>query len=748
MSNLIDKGLKVASYAVGGLNILKGEGSKGLMLINSQRQISKLEEIDKDIREGNKVLYEGFDSLNNHFENLTEINENGFSELSKNTKAVGQAIVNLGTDIKAVEYAVEEMGSKIVEGLYEQTIQQREFQTQFIESNEKINEVLDRIHFENKKQTFALENPDQIASNEKLQTARKIIKLFDSKSNNVEYIQDAIELSKDAIKIDPFNEGAIFYCAKWMNIIGIAGWKEMYVDSMKKTIIEIENDNESQVELAKGNAYRLSISASIDIVESLDFKLFGEEFYTFAINHCGEHFLITLEVFYFYYLCYEANDEKAYEHLLGCYSRFGEENFDKELTANPMTLVFDTFWSCKNLLNLERKRNKEKQDQLKIARAESERARLAKLEVSKALEAERVIECKEMIYQNINNRICEYENFIKKLTLNELHENLIMELSPNILMQQDVENSKIIEKLNEKDHELNIFKWKPSKKKISSLELGALSSDAIFKLCLDEVSIASEKLYNVAHEFYLLNHDLISDHEKLSEALVNHHYETKFPDTFDLTSGVQGIKTERKFLQNTLNILKENKDSLKRREVKFEPTKEEIIIQTEEMIKSIVKEALPYICILNDILNEKKFNQSGIDQSKDLKVNKKNSGMLNSFLEKIQTSLSDYEYKKKVGLSSDDILRIWNQKLQIDDADILNHKELQNFFDELFMIINNFPNIHNMNSDIFNLNIELLELLNNCNQDFLYMAVKDYKSMIDKGLNTVKEINKAVQLFQ
>ena len=39
MSNLIDKGLKVASYAVGGLNILKGEGSKGLMLINSQRQI-------------------------------------------------------------------------------------------------------------------------------------------------------------------------------------------------------------------------------------------------------------------------------------------------------------------------------------------------------------------------------------------------------------------------------------------------------------------------------------------------------------------------------------------------------------------------------------------------------------------------------------------------------------------------------------------------------------------------------------
>ena len=46
------------------------------------------------------------------------------------------------------------------------------------------------------------------------------------------------------------------------------------------------------------------------------------------------------------------------------------------------------------------------------------------------------------------------------------------------------------------------------------------------------------------------------------------------------------------------------------------------------------------------------------------------------------------------------------------------------------------------------MNIELLELLNNCNQDFLYMAVKDYKSMIDKGLNTVKEINKAVQLFQ
>ena len=148
-------------------------------------------------------------------------------------------------------------------------------------------------------------------------------------------------------------------------------------------------------------------------------------------------------------------------------------------------------------------------------------------------------------------------------------------------------------------------------------------------------------------EFYLLNHNLISDHEKLSEALVNHHYETKFPDTFDLTSGVQGIKTERKFLQNTLNILKENKDSLKRREVKFEPTKEEIIIQTEEMIKSIVKEALPYICILNDILNEKKYNQSGIDQSKDLKVNKKNNFNyeVENTSRSVGTRLSHYIYK-------------------------------------------------------------------------------------------------------
>lgn len=745
MNNLINKGLKVASYAIGGLNILKGEGSKGLMLINSQRQINNLEEIDKDIREGNKALYEGFDSLNNHFENLTEINETGFSELSKNTKAVRESIVKLGADMKAVEFAVKEVGARMVEEQVKQTYQLREFQAKFIESNELIIEIQDRIYIENKKQTFAMENPDQIASIEKLQTAQKMIKLFDSKSNNIETIQDAIEISKDAFKIDPFNEAAIFYCAKWMNIIGIAGWKEMYVDSMKKTIIELENNNKSQVELAKGNAYRLSISASIDIIESLDFKLFGEEFYSFAKDHCGEHFLITLEVFYFYYLCYKANEEKAYKHLLGCYSRFGEENIDKELTANPMTLGFDTFWSCKNRLNIERKRNKEE-------KAQEELRRKLEAERVKEYEAERVKEYKEMIYQNINNRIWEYEKFIKKLTLNEVHENLILQELRPILKQDDVENSKIIKKLNKKDHELNIFKWKPSKKKISSLELGALSSDAIFGFCLDEVSIASEKLYNVAHEFYSLNHDLISDHEKLSEALVNHKHETKFPDTFDLTSGVQGIKTERKFLQNTLNILKENNDSLKSSKVKFDYHIDGYSDQTkklyEEMIKSIVKEAFTYICVLNDILNEKKYNQSGIDQSKDLKVNKKNSGMLNSFFEKIKTSLSDNEYKKKVGLSSDDILRIWNQELQIDDADVLNHKELQNFFYELFMIIDNFPNIHNMNSDIFNLNIELHELLNNCNQDFLYMAVKDYKSMIDKGLNTVKEIKKAVKLFQ
>jgi len=181
MNNLINKGLKVASYAIGGLNILKGEGSKGLMLINSQRQISKLEEIDKDIREGNMALYEGFDSLNNHFENLTEINETGFSELSKNTNAVRESIVKLGADMKAVEFAVKEMGAEIVEVIYKQTIQQREFQAQFIESNEQIKNYLDRIYIENKKQTFALENPDQIASNEKLQTARKMVKLFDSK---------------------------------------------------------------------------------------------------------------------------------------------------------------------------------------------------------------------------------------------------------------------------------------------------------------------------------------------------------------------------------------------------------------------------------------------------------------------------------------------------------------------------------------------------------------------------------------
>ena len=45
-NNLIDQALKIASYGVGGLNIAEGDSTQGLLLINSQRQISQLEKID------------------------------------------------------------------------------------------------------------------------------------------------------------------------------------------------------------------------------------------------------------------------------------------------------------------------------------------------------------------------------------------------------------------------------------------------------------------------------------------------------------------------------------------------------------------------------------------------------------------------------------------------------------------------------------------------------------------------------
>ena len=61
-----------------------------------------------------------------------------------------------------------------------------------------------------------------------------MMKLFDPELNNFQVIEEAIRMSKIAIEKDPFNEEAAFYCAKWMNYLGISGWKEMYFDAMQK----------------------------------------------------------------------------------------------------------------------------------------------------------------------------------------------------------------------------------------------------------------------------------------------------------------------------------------------------------------------------------------------------------------------------------------------------------------------------------------------------------------------------------
>ena len=185
MSNLIDKSLKIASYGVGGIDIAKGNFSQGILLINSQRQISQLQNIDKGIKTGNELLYRGFVALDDHLDEINYTNEKGFEELSS-------GINELSQDLKALERGITEMGTEVVAAIYSQTLEQREFQSQVIQNNELIIDILDRVLIENEKQTTALENPDQTLSIEKLKTAKKMMKLFDPELNNVERINEAI----------------------------------------------------------------------------------------------------------------------------------------------------------------------------------------------------------------------------------------------------------------------------------------------------------------------------------------------------------------------------------------------------------------------------------------------------------------------------------------------------------------------------------------------------------------------------
>ena len=50
---MINDVLRVASYSIGGINLVSGDASKGLMLINSQRQIDKIENLEGSVDAGN-----------------------------------------------------------------------------------------------------------------------------------------------------------------------------------------------------------------------------------------------------------------------------------------------------------------------------------------------------------------------------------------------------------------------------------------------------------------------------------------------------------------------------------------------------------------------------------------------------------------------------------------------------------------------------------------------------------------------
>jgi hypothetical protein len=708
MSNLIDKSLKIASYGVGGIDIAKGNFSQGMLLINSQRQISQLQNIDKEIKAGNEVLYRGFVALEDHLEEINFTNEKGFDELSS-------GINELSQDLKALDRGITEMGVEIVTAIYAQTLEQRVFQSQVIQNNELIIDILDRVLIENEKQTTALENPDQTLSIEKLKTAKKMMKLFDPELNNVERINEAIGMSKDAIEKDPFNEEAVFYCAKWMNLLGIAGWKEMYVDAMQKTKIELENEIESQANLAQDNAARLSIAASIDIIESLDFKLFAEKFYLFAKQYCSESFLINLEVFYYFYWCSESNEEEANKHLYNCFNKFGKKVFYDEIMKNPMALGFDIFWSF--LIKEEKDRQwaeeldrNQRADYEKSQEEQRIKSKKVKAEEVK-LEAKQVNKVKSELNKKINQKIQSIQKQINKLSFNPLPEDLNFTNKIEVVYGSEIFPS--MEVFLSIDHELNIFNWKPSKNKLSSIESTSSGYDNLLDLCFEKVIAAEEKLVNIILDYVGYHMSVVDDHKKLGEMASVLQENAENLVAYEFANDLENIKPERKSLKNTATLLKNNLDVIYGiNELEIEYAKIFNPLSKEKSIKGIIKEVFTYISIISYFINYAKLSLDEVTQ-----------------------------------LSSDDINRICDQNIQFDYEDLFEGLEF--FFCDLIWLITHMPHLHNnVSFEIFSLNKELVEKLEAFDLSTFYNALNEYILIIDRGdVSSFSAIEEVSQLF-
>jgi len=680
-----------------------------MLLINSQRQISQLQNIDKEIKAGNEVLYRGFVALEDHLEEINFTNEKGFDELSS-------GINELSQDLKALDRGITEMGVEIVTAIYSQTLEQRVFQSQVIQNNELIIDILDRVLIENEKQTTALENPDQTLSIEKLKTAKKMMKLFDPELNNVERINEAIGMSKDAIEKDPFNEEAVFYCAKWMNLLGIAGWKEMYVDAMQKTKIELENEIESQANLAQDNAARLSIAASIDIIESLDFKLFAEKFYLFAKQYCSESFLINLEVFYYFYWCSESNEEEANKHLYNCFNKFGKKVFYDEIMKNPMALGFDIFWSFlikeeKDRQWLEELDRNQRADYEKSQEEQRIKSKKVKAEEVK-LEAKQVNKVKSELNKKINQKIQSIQKQVNKLSFNPLPEDLNFTNKIEVVYGSEIFPS--MEVFLSIDHELNIFNWKPSKNKLSSIESTSSGYDNLLDLCFEKVIAAEEKLVNIITDYVGYHMSVVDDHKKLGEMASVLQENAENLVAYEFVNDLENIKSERKSLKNTATLLKNNLDAIYGiNELEIEYAKIFNPLSKEKSIKGIIKEVFTYISIISDSINNyDKLSISEVTQ-----------------------------------LSSDDINRICDQNIQFDYEDLFEGLEF--FFCDLIWLITHMPHLHNnVSFEIFSLNKELVEKLEAFDLSTFYNALNEYILIIDRGdVSSFSAIEEVSQLF-
>jgi len=346
MSGMVNSALNVLSYVVAGVNLSSKNNRDtvaSLTLLNSVRQIEAVNTV-------NETLYEGFDDIT---EGLGDINEN-ITELRKDNIAGFNVLYRSSIEIRN---SIESWGAETVNAINQLRGEARVFYAEslrnqeiFIHNQKITHQKLDQISQllklnlnEQIKQTVALENPEQVRSLEKLNTALKKIKLFE-KNLSEQTLNDAINSCDEAISLDPFNEAAYFYSAKWLVIKNTkklsddTSWKERYIESKNRTIIELDNSIASQKKLAEENSKRLSIAVSIDLINNLDFKLFRKEFYSFAKKHCPEDFLIYIEAFNFYALCFDNKSEKTFEHFQKAVKRFGYDAFLQVVWENTIAI--------------------------------------------------------------------------------------------------------------------------------------------------------------------------------------------------------------------------------------------------------------------------------------------------------------------------------------------------------------------------------------------------------------------------